>query len=71
MSPIKPTGEARHESDNPARVLRGAGVGPEVPVAPGMERTPELIVGIPGIWKVHADVRGGCREGRLADAGPP
>jgi amino acid adenylation domain-containing protein len=34
-----------------ARVLRGAGVGPEVAVALGVERTPELVVGILGIWK--------------------
>ncbi len=34
-----------------ARVMRGAGVGPEVAVALGVERTPELVVGILGIWK--------------------
>ncbi|WP_420128652.1 amino acid adenylation domain-containing protein, partial [Longimicrobium sp.] len=34
-----------------ARQLRGLGVGPETPVGLCMERTPELLVGVLGIWK--------------------
>ncbi|HET7231442.1 MAG TPA: amino acid adenylation domain-containing protein, partial [Longimicrobium sp.] len=34
-----------------ARHLRGLGVGPETPVGLCMERTPELLVGVLGIWK--------------------
>ncbi|HYH81260.1 MAG TPA: amino acid adenylation domain-containing protein [Longimicrobium sp.] len=34
-----------------ARRLRELGVGPEVPVGLCMERTPELLVGVLGIWK--------------------
>ncbi|HET7460394.1 MAG TPA: amino acid adenylation domain-containing protein [Longimicrobium sp.] len=34
-----------------ARQLRDVGVGPETPVGLCMERTPELLVGVLGIWK--------------------
>jgi amino acid adenylation domain-containing protein len=34
-----------------AQHLRGLGVGPETPVGLCMERTPELLVGVLGIWK--------------------
>ncbi|HEX2189232.1 MAG TPA: amino acid adenylation domain-containing protein, partial [Longimicrobiaceae bacterium] len=34
-----------------ARHLRNLGVGPETPVGLCMERTPELLVGVMGIWK--------------------
>jgi amino acid adenylation domain-containing protein len=34
-----------------ARQLRSLGVGPETPVGLCMERTPELLVGVLGIWK--------------------
>src|SRR5205085_4614274 len=34
-----------------ARRLRTLGVGPEVPVGLCVERTPELLVGVLGIWK--------------------
>lgn len=38
-------------SEQLARYLRQCGVGPEIPVGLGVERSPELIVGMLGIWK--------------------
>jgi amino acid adenylation domain-containing protein/non-ribosomal peptide synthase protein (TIGR01720 family) len=44
-------GELDRRAEALARRLRALGVGPEVPVGLGMERTPELLVGVLGIWK--------------------
>jgi amino acid adenylation domain-containing protein len=44
-------GELNRRASVLARHLRELGVGPETPVGLCMERTPELLVGILGIWK--------------------
>jgi len=44
-------GELDRRVDALARRLRELGVGPEVPVGVCMERTPELLVGVLGVWR--------------------